>query len=138
MKIIAEFNSNEELVSFISTFSTNTIGVTKQGIATVIETKEVIKVDDFKIVDKPDEEVKEEAPKSEIKEIVTPKEADIPKEEPKTEITKEMVRGLFTKIIKAGKQKEAKELTDKYGATRLPDIKVEDYSAIYKEAEALI
>ena len=133
MKIIAEFNSNEELSSFISTFSTTTMHA-----GAFESTLDVVKVDGFKIVDKPNEDVKEEAPKSDIKEIVTTKEADIPKEESKTEITKEMVRGLFTKIIKAGKQKEAKELTDKYGATRLPDIKIEDYSAIYKEAEELI
>jgi hypothetical protein len=126
MKIIAEFNSNEELSSFISTFSTTTMHA-----GAFESTLDVVKVDGFKIVDKP----KEEATKDDIKEIVS-KEADI--EKPKIEITKEMVRGLFTKIIKAGKQKEAKELTDKYGATRLPDIKIEDYSAIYKEAEELI
>ena len=42
------------------------------------------------------------------------------------------------KLIKAGKSKEAKELTAKYGASKIPEIKEEDYVAVYKEAEELL
>jgi len=132
MKIRAEFDSNEELVSFISTFSTTTMHA-----GALESTLDEVKVEGFKIVDKPDEET----PTITFTDGVTvagpfPMKSD--EEKPKTEITKEMVRGIFTKIIKAGKQKEAKELTEKYGASKLPDLKVEDYPGIFKEAEALI
>jgi len=49
-----------------------------------------------------------------------------------------MVRAVFSKLIKAGKQQEAKDLTAKYGASKIPEIKEEDYVAILKEAEELL
>ncbi|MBD8046781.1 MULTISPECIES: hypothetical protein [Clostridium] len=136
MKITAEFNSNEELLNFINTFGANAlVGTTKQE-TTVIEKKE-----DKKEVIKKENPVKEET-KVEKKESPKVEEAEV-KEEPKEEdtkpeITKEMVRATFTKLIQAGKQKEAKELTAKYGASKLPDLKEEHYAAVMKEAEALL
>jgi hypothetical protein len=145
MKITAEFNSVEELSSFINTFGTNTIGAIAAKQSTVVvaatESKKAIKSED-----KPKEKIKDEVPKDDAKENVPSKEADTsgevskgeepPKGDPK--ITKEMVREVFTKIIKAGKQSEAKALTSKYGAAKLPEVKEEDYAAIFKEAEGLI
>lgn len=120
MKITAEFSSNEELLSFISTFGT----------------KAVTPIQEFKAqgtIPKPIE--KQQKTKAAPK--LTEK-AEQPKEPEKIEVTKEMVRAVFTKLVKAGKTKEAKDLTQKYGASRIPDIKKEDFEAIYKEAEGLI
>lgn len=138
MKITAEFNSNEELLSFANTFSTKA-HISEAGVQELKEVtqkptaKKETKVNstkNTKIEDKPKNSTKPVEPTKEDK-----------KEEPKEEkqkITKEMVRAVFTKLIKAGKQKEAKDLTKKYGANRLPDIKEEDFEAVYKEAEELI
>jgi preprotein translocase subunit SecD len=147
MKITAEFNSNEELVSFISTFGANKITsnteipevkktVTAKKSKKEVEpdksmVSDVLKESDADYTPKVDAEVVKEDPKQEG----TIVDAE-PKEEPK--ITKEMVRAIFTKVITAGKQKEAKDLTSKYGASKLPDVKEEDYAAIYKEAEELL
>jgi hypothetical protein len=132
MKITAEFNSNEELLSFANTFSTKSL-LPEVGVqelkevtqkSTVKKEAKVNSTKNTKVEDKP-----VEPPKEDKKEE--------PKEE-KSKITKEMVRAVFTKLIKAGKSKEAKDLTKKYGASRLPDIKEEDFEAVYKEAEELI
>lgn len=121
MKITAEFNSNEELLSFISTFGAKI--TTGQALYPVVGgTKEPVTTN--KVGTK--QEVKKETPKEEI-----PKDEDI-------KITKEMVRSIFSKLIKAGKQKEAKEITERYGAKRLPDLEEEHYAAAYKDAEGLL
>jgi predicted metalloprotease len=49
-----------------------------------------------------------------------------------------MVRALFTTLLKANRQKEAKALTTKYGASKLTELKAEDYAAVYKEASELL
>lgn len=172
MKITAEFNSNEELLSFISAFGTNKISSQIQGGTCPIpmnkvevknENKPTTKVIEVKeeivpFADKDtyffhsesgsywmlrkgeviptdiDAQVSIEISKEDYEKETA--KADAPKEEPK--ITKEMVRELFGKLIKAGKQDEAKALTTKYGASRLPEVKEEHYAAIYKEAEALL
>lgn len=143
MKITAEFNSNEELLDFIGTFGAKVISPEHGSTAPIKniepgaegsnmpqEDKKVStskdtsaeKVKPAEKANKPTEGAKEETSKGE--------------EDPK--ITKEMIREVFTKIIKAGKQKEAKALTEKYGAARLPELKEEHYAAVYKEAEALL
>jgi len=53
-------------------------------------------------------------------------------------ITKEMVRERLGLIMKAGKQAEVKALVAKHGAGKLPDLKEDEYAAVYKEAEELI
>lgn len=132
MKIVAEFNSNEELLSFIKTFSAKE--VTPKAEITEIKEEEItgqnIDLSDSARVHSTESEESETEDKPEVTEQT--------KEPEKTKVTKEMVRAVFTKLIKAGKQKEAKDLTKKYGANRLPDIKEEDFEAIYKEAEGLI
>ncbi|MBE6056887.1 hypothetical protein [Clostridium sp.] len=148
MKITAEFNSNEELLNFINTFGTTTNIIQKiepkQVGQASTENKEAIK-------ETPKKEVKKDIKKEESKSVDPPKQdtkkeknsaaeqtkkEDKPVEEP--EITKEMVRAVFTKLIQAGKQKEAKEITAKYGASKLPELKEEHYAAVIKEVEALL
>lgn len=137
MKIIAEFNSVEELSSFINTFGNKPLGtivankIEVVGAAASTESNKVVK--------------NEDKPKDIIKEIVPVKEEDLPKDDKKEEskdeepkVTKEMIRERLGVIMKKGKQKEVKELVAKYGASKVPDIKEEDYAAIYQEAEGLI
>lgn len=141
MKITAEFNSNEELLSFINTFGAKAIpkAEPKQGVSAPVETKKESKKEEPKSVETPKtEKPTSEPPKEELKE--EPKE-QAPSEEPKQEepkVSMEMVRAVFTKLIKAGKQKEAKEITEKYGAKKLPDLKEEHYAAALKDAEELL
>ena len=144
MKITAEFNSTQELISFIGAFGNKTTRIIEAGqiIAPLVETKETVKLKDVTKLDKPEkisvtgvkgEQVLEDAPKEET---ITPKEAETPKEEVK--VTKEMIRERLGAIMKAGKQKEAKELLASHGASKLPELKEEEYAAVYKEAEELI
>jgi len=133
MKITAEFNSNEELISFIGAFGTSTMGAeAKQDITPVVETKKTTKVETIKKEDKPVKETKTDAPK----EDVTPSKEETKAEDPK--VTKEMVRERLGLIMKAGKQAEVKALVAKHGAGKLPDLKEDEYAAVYKEAEELI
>ncbi|MCB2300445.1 hypothetical protein [Clostridium tagluense] len=145
MKITAEFNSNEELLSFLSTFGAKNFmpgqgATTITNVVPVVETKKTVKSED-----KPIKETKVDAPKEEIKENAetnkeTNKETDdTEKEEDKeTKVTKEMVRERLGIIMKAGKQKEAKDLLATYSANKLPELKEEHYAAVYEEAEALL
>lgn len=157
MKITAEFTSNEELLSFISTFGAKTFTPEHGAVEGPKEDKKAAdtqKVEDTKEdkketskVETTKEEKKEDISKidaevvgvdtktAEVKDAENVKE-DNKEEDPK--VTKEMVRAVFTKLIKAGKQKEAKDLTKKYGADKLPDLKEEHYAAIYEEAEGLL
>ena len=149
MKIIAEFNSNEELLSFVNTFGATALQPTNIEVPAPKKEIEVPK-EEKKSKKSTKEKVKEEPKKDE--EVETPKEevTEDPKEEapeqPTTEetskeekaISKEEVRAVFTKLLKAGKGKEAKELTAKYGASKLGELKEEDYAAVLKEAEELM
>lgn len=74
--------------------------------------------------------------KKEAEKVDTQLKVELSEEKPK--ITKEMVRGIFGKLIKAGRAGEAKEITKKFGASKVPDLKEEDYAAVYKEVEALL
>lgn len=146
MKITAEFNSNEELISFIGAFGAKS-SIPNQGFANttnlvtpIVETKKIDKSDSDKTQDKSVKDTKADTPTEEIKEKVAPKEAEITKEDPKDEakITKEMVRERLGVIMKSGKQKEVKDLVAKHGASSLPNLKEEEYAAVYVEAEALL
>lgn len=147
MKITAEFNSVEELVSFAGAFGTKVATPVQGGSCSIVSDKVNSTVKEDKPTTKASEVkveiVKQDPPKGETidadsKSVDETTKAD--EESPKGEakITKEMVREVFTKIMKAGKQNEAKALTTKYGATKLPEVKEEDYAAIFKEAEALL
>lgn len=124
MKITAEFNSNEELLNFIKVFGKVQLNKDEELGVVIAENK--------KITTKKDKKVENLEVKEEQLEITEDK------KESNHKVTKEEVRAVFTKLIKAGKQKEAKELTAKYGAAKLPDVKEEDYVAIKEEAEALL
>lgn len=158
MKITAEFNSSEELISFINTFGANALkGIESKKEVQEVEVKEVeVKEVKKETVTEKKEEVKQvDTPKEEVKkETVVEKKEEIKKEEKsnplkneqvktvdppsKEKITKEMIRATFAKLIKAGKAKEAKDITTKYGAKKVPDLKEEDYTAILKEVEELL
>jgi hypothetical protein len=138
MKITAEFNSNEELMSFINTFNAKTF-ISGQGTAIpVIPVKDIKPTTDTKKAENPKNEDKKDT-KNETPAKDLPVEDK--KEDPKVEekmITKEMVRAIFTTFIKAGMQTQAKTLTAKYGASKIPEIKEKDYAAIFNEANALL
>ena len=149
MKITAEFNSTEELVSFIGAFGNKTATVVeaKSYMPTVVEAKKTAKVETVKKEDKPVKEIKTDAPKEEIIDVVPTKPAEIQKEldeiieqnqKEETKVTKEMIRERLGAIMKSGKQKEAKDLLAKHGASKLPELKEEEYAAVFEEAKVLL
>lgn len=136
MKITAEFNSTSEVLDFINAFGVKaitsrvTIDGAKVG-AVVGSIKE----------DKKSNPVKEEVKTVEKEESQKVEHSNEVTEDKKSEVinvTKEQVREIFSKLVKAGKQKEAKELTSKYGASKVGEVKEEDYEAILKDAEGLL
>lgn len=138
MKIIAEFNSTNEVLDFINAFGAGavttqlTIDGEKVG-AALGATKEDKKIEVLNKEVKVEE--REETKKVEVEEsnnVTEDKKSEVVK------VTKEQVREVFSKLVKAGKQKEAKELTAKYGASKVGEVKEEDYAAILKEAEELL
>jgi len=150
MKITAEFNSTEELVSFIGAFGAKNL-VPSQGVANTVsvvtpvaEIKKVVKSEVVKKEDKPVAPVKEDKP---VEEIIPDNSAELQKEierdqkeseKEETKVTKEMVRERLGVIMKSGKQTEAKALVAKHGATSIPTLKEEEYAAVYEEAGALL
>lgn len=48
------------------------------------------------------------------------------------------VRGIMASLSGKGKKSEAKELLTKFGASRLSEVKEDDYTALVAEAEALL
>lgn len=133
MKITAEFNSIYEVQDFIEAFGAKAI--TSQ-----------ITIDGAKVVGTPKENKKMEehnknvkvAEKEEIQKYEQHNEVTEDKKSEVVKVTKEQVREVFSKLVKAGKQKEAKELTAKYGASKVGEVKEEDYVAILKDAEELL
>lgn len=132
MKIIAEFNSTNEVLDFIKAFGTKAVEsqVTFDG----------TKVGAIK-EDKKSNPIKEEVKtveKEESQKIEQSNEVAEDKKSESNKVTKEQIREVFSKLVKAGKQKEAKELTAKYGASKVGEVKEEDYAAILKDAEELL
>lgn len=128
MKIIAEFNSNEELLSFVSTFSK--LGVTVNNVeAPKVEVKEETKVK--KITTKKEDKV--QAQKVEA-EIIEDKKAS---EEGTKAITKEDVLAASKVKMAEGKTAEVKAIIAAHGAKNLSGIKEEDYEEVMKELEVL-
>lgn len=71
------------------------------------------------------------------------KSTDTPAEEAalKSEIKKysfQEVRGIMASLSGKGKKAEAKALLTKYGATRLSEVKEEDYAALVADAEVML
>ena len=144
MKITAEFNSNEELLSFIGAFGAKNF-IPSQGVSNITNVvtpaAEIKKVETIKDVKKEDKPVtlKEEILPDNSAELQKEIERD-QKESEKNDVkvTKEMVRERLGVIMKSGKQTEAKALVAKHGATSIPTLKEEEYAAVYEEAEALL
>ena len=138
MKMNLEFNSTEELLFFIHTFSHNEVA-TEVQIGLALEP--IIYSDPIRSA-----AIKA---KAEVKEVVIPEmvqttlfpiidkvvKADVEKEV--KPITKEMIREVFGKLIEAGKGEQIRALTLEYGSKNLSGIKQEDYMSIYCAAELL-
>ena len=154
MKMNVEFESREELLGFVSMFggSTTPTNIIISGQSATVnpeKAKEVVKVEKVK-KDKvsPVEDKKEEPTKvnAEVAGVDTtskepPNDAEIKEEnsgDEEVNITKEMVRAICSKAIKAGKSAEVKNIVSKYGASKLPDLKEECYADAYKDVEALL
>ena len=160
MKINVEFNTVEEMQEFAKLIgapckcSDKTVTVTqneekedkkdnsKSDKKNTSKKQEKAKAED-KPKEEPKEQAKEEAPKVETEKVgepeppVTPTQDSEPIEEVK-KVTKEEIRAAFTKAIKLGKQAESKAITQKYGASKLSELKEEDYPAVLKDVEALL
>ena len=168
MRIMAEFDTIDELFSFAARINSSPeavgamiqlnknkeeIHVAKSAPKTKAEVKEIAQKAIAETFDKAfpepetpsaepeviSQEVKAEEPKSEtakaIEEVFEGKVQEVPQGK---DITKEDVRAVFATMLKANLGQDAKILTGKYGAKKVPDIKPEDYAAIHKEAMALI
>lgn len=155
MQIILE--SIEELKDICSLIGTKVPFIGESG-----QAKPEVKVDVKTAAEKTKkdktESKKEEQPKAEDKKNETPNvEVEVtgvdktPTEKPKdaeatgenkesetVTITKEMVRAICSKAIKAGKSAEVKNIVSKYGASKLPELKEEHYADAYKDVEALL
>lgn len=139
MKITAEFTTSQEILEFAKLFvggaTSNEIpNIKVEGPLAAKEIDKVVKEDckkNTKVKETKEDAKVEEQPKQEEVNTETTQEDN-------EAVTKEMVRDIFSKLLKSGKQSEAKELTSKYGASKIPEIKEEDYAAIYKDAKELI
>ncbi len=137
MKIHIEADSTQELLEFIKDFAGVTPLVNNQVVIEIPTTPK--EIEDFKEeMKKPEEEIKTPEVENPVKEVKIPDRDQEEESREEIKITKEMVRAVFSKLIKAGKQIEAKTLTAKYGASKLPELKEEHYAAVYKEAEELL
>lgn len=68
-----------------------------------------------------------------------PTKKEEPKPEPETKTyTFQEVRGIMASLSGKGMKAEAKALLTKFGASRLSEVKEDDYAALAAEAEALL
>lgn len=146
MKIVAEFNSIQEIREFAELIGKKEeitlkadyikpeiVQELKNNVVQEVapEKEEPKVIENKEIIQEATPVVKEEVIKEEVQEAVQEK------EEHKT-LTKEDIRKIFKSLIDSGKQKEAKELTNSYGAKRIPDLKEEHYPEVYAKAEKLL
>lgn len=125
MKITAEFESIEEIIEFTNRFGKN-----------VEKSKKEVKESKKEEPSTEEKTVKEEKPSTEEKTVKEEKHSiEATKDEPK--ITKEMVREVCARAMKAGKQAEVKKIISDHGASKLPELKEEEYAAVVAEVEAL-
>ena len=115
MKMVVEFNSNQEVLEFIQMFGAGAVQLVP---AKKEESKE--KIDTKKSEPKKEETKKAEEPKKEDK-------------NQEVKVTKEMLRTNFSSLVKKGKNATAKNLMEKYGASKLMEVKEEDYEALNKD-----
>lgn len=149
MKMNIEFNSNEELLAFIRTFggaplTTITPQVTSSeammGITTEVKETKPTTIPTKETKPVVGKVVTPVVPTVEAERVKVETETTEPVQEPTAEkvITKEEVRAVFSKLIKAGKQADAKKITLEFGANKLTELKEEHYVAAIEKAEALL
>ena len=140
MKMQLEFNSNEELLSFVNMFGGAQITpvgqavtpeVTKAPSNTTKKEKTVQETVKEKVIEK-------ETPKVEAEVVKEETEIKEPVQEVEKVITMEDVRAVFTKLIASGKQAEAKKITLEFGANKLAELNKKDYAAAIEKVEALL
>lgn len=157
MKINVEFNSVEEMQEFAKLIGAP-CKCTGEKVEIMVPdaTKEEVKEEkketkkntskkaekskeDKKVEDKPKEKETEkvEAEKVGVDTASTDPVKDTEPKEEGPKVTKEMLRDACAKVMKAGKQTEVKKIFEKYGASKLPELKESDYAAAYKDVEAL-
>jgi hypothetical protein len=163
MRISVEFDNVEEMKEFAKSIkgecscdNEKVINISAPVVTPVTEpikeeqketkkktTKKADKTEDKK--EQPKEEKKEEAEVTEVDKSANDEPAqDVEaKEEDKKEdegpkVTKEMVREICSKAIKAGKPGEVKKIVADHGASKIPELKEKEYAAVYKEVEALL
>lgn len=163
MKISVEFDNVEEMKEFAKSIkgecscnSEKVINIQAPVVTTAETPKEEPKETKKKTTKKADkkeeskEEKKEETPKVEAEvaggdecvnnepvQDVEVKEED-KKEDEGPKVTKEMVREICSRAIKAGKPGEVKKIVANHGASKIPELKEEEFAAVYKEVEALL
>lgn len=143
MKMNLEFNSNEELLAFVNMFGGAKISPVGQAVTPEVTKATSNTIKKEKAVQEPvnGEVVDREIPtmKAEVVNVETETTEPVQEVE-KTEkvITMLDVRAIFTKLMAAGKQAEAKKITLEFGANKLTELKEKDYAAAIEKAEALL
>lgn len=132
MKFVIEFNSSE-LVNAINSGVLLTLAesVSKTDSA-AIKAGEIIREKQTKAAaDKEPEKEDKQSPKTNSEPEAHPQ-----KEETVT-YTLIQVREKLASLSRAGKQAQVKALLEKFGATKLSEVKEEDYAALMQDAEGL-
>lgn len=128
MKIIAEFNSVEELLNFTNTFGAKTF-VPKVEEEVVVEAlKKEVTVVTEQAEKKQSNQVQEDIQKAPVEDH----------EHKEENITFDMVKDICSKALKAQKSSDVKAIVAKYGAKKISDLKEENYKAIYEEVGGLL
>lgn len=119
MKIVAEFNSVEELLNFTNTFGAKTfIPMMKEKVVVEAPKKEVAVIE---------EQTKESNQVQENKASAE-----------ESQITFDMVKDICNKALKAKKSSDVKAIVAKYGAKKMSDLKEDYYQAVYEEVGGLL
>jgi len=134
MKITAEFNSNEELISFIGSFGPKTIiqePIASTPKASTKKNEVVVKIEDKTPI------VEAEL----VTKVQTTEKTPVEDTKPKTgvgqPVTLEVVRAKLAVISQAGKQTQVKALLAKFDSKKLTDVSAERYKELVEEAEKL-
>ena len=123
MKIVAEFNSVEELLNFTNTFGAKTfIPMMEEKVVVEAPKKEVA------VTEEQTKEVKKES--NQVQENKAPAE--------ESQITFDMVKDICNKALKAKKSSDVKAIVAKYGAKKMSDLKEDYYQAVYEEVGGLL
>lgn len=132
MRINLEFDNFDDFEAGLAKFM-NLIDTYEEGMVALTE-----KAQDFPLDPEPE-------PKPEEKDYPDPKEKEEPEKSPKEESKPEEkaiditdMRAMFHRLTKTGRRDELAALLKRHGAESLSNVKPEDYSIIFTEAEAII